>query len=100
MTLNLIAGLPATTDIAGARVFPYKLDAVEVAETFNQRLASQTLSDEPNGSGVCVTVVTHYLQSGRRCWVLRQLGGARTVTKYVARIAVRDRAGKEIHADR
>lgn len=94
MTLNLIAGLPATTDLAQARVFPFRLDAIEMAEHFNSRLAACRVTglsfDAPNASTVPVEVVAHYLPSGRRCWVLRQNGGARTVGKYVAEITVED----------
>ena len=82
MPLNLIAGTPATTDIAAARQFPTKGHAESEALNMQGRIDAR--------GEVRLDVLTFFLNTGRRCWVLRQHGGARTVTKYVAEVKVVD----------
>ena len=83
MPIELIAGmLPATTDIAAARQFEFKRDAMDLANGYAFLLSTR--------GEVPMDVHTFFLATGRRCWVLRQHGGARTVTKYVAEVKVVD----------
>ena len=75
MTLTLINGVPATTDVTQARLFDTQLDARTAITTNN-----------PLWAVVQMLEVLPWADQ----WIIRCRPGARTVGKYVAEITVED----------